>query len=213
MDHITIANRAIARIGGIKIQSFIEPGPSGHIVPETYNSVLDDLLGKYPWHFTKKKGALTRLTETPVIGWAYKFQLPPDRLAPPRAIFNSSTDRRPFTDWEPQGDCILSDAPQLWALYQWRAEPNWWPTYFTELVVLTVAAELAGALREDWALRRSLRADAYGSEQYQGEGGQFSVCTALDAQAQPSEVIDGGRNPLTEVRFGPGDARAGFEGW
>jgi hypothetical protein len=213
MDHVTIANRAVARIGGIPIQSFDVPGPSGHIVPQTYNAVLDDLLGKYPWHFTKKKAALARLTDPPLIGWTYAFQLPSDRLAPPRAIYNASNDRRPFMDWEPEGDKILTDAEQLWASYQWRPDPNWWPTYFRELVILAVAAELAGALREDWNLRKSLRREVYGEEQYQGEGGQFGVCSALDAQSAPSDVIDGGRNPLTAVRYSPGDARSGFEDW
>lgn len=212
MDDVTIANRAVARIGGIQIQSFANPGPSGHIVPQTYNAVLEDLLGKYPWHFTKKKAALQR-SASPTPGWTWRFQLPPDRLAPPRAIFNSATERRPFHDWEPMGDAILSNAEQLYAIYQWRPSPDWWPTYFRELVIMAVKAELAGGLREDWALRKSLRLEVYGSEQYQGEGGQFAVATSLDAQAQPSQEIDGGRNPLTEVRYSPGDARYGFEDW
>jgi len=213
MDHATIANRALARIGALAINSFAEPGPSEHIVPETYFAVLDDLLGKYPWHFTKKRVALERLTEVPLITWAYTFKLPADRLAPPRVIYNSASDDRPFTGWEPHGDTILSNETQLWAVIQWRPDPDWWPTYFRELVVLAVAAELAGAVREDWALRKSIRAEVYGSEQYQGEGGQFAVATSLDAQSAPSQQIDGGRNPLTEVRYMPGDARGGFEDW
>lgn len=213
MDDVTIANRAIARIGGIQIQSFAVPGPSGPIVPDTYNSVLEDILGKYPWHFTKKFAPLSRETLPPVRRWTYQFLLPADRLAPPRAIFNSKDDTRPYTLWEPAGQHILSDAETLWAQYQWRPSPDWWPTYFRELIILAVMAELAGGLREDWTLRDKLRRQVYGDEQYQGEGGQFAVCAALDAQAAPSPVIDGGRNPLTAVRFSPGDARAGFEDW
>lgn len=211
MDDVTIANRAIARIGGIQIQSFDVPGPSGHIVPTTYNAVVEDLLGKYPWHFTKKTRApLARTSDTPA-RWRYKFLLPPDRLSPPRAIWNSANSRRPFHEWEPEGNGILSNAENLWADYQWRPPVAWWPVYFRELVTLAVMAELAGALREDWALRKSLRLECYGSEQYQGEGGQFAVATGLDAQAQPSPEIDGDHNPLTSARFLPGDARHGWE--
>lgn len=212
MDDVTIANRAVARIGGIQIQSFAEPGPSGHIVPTTYKSVTEDILGKYPWHCTKKLAALQRSAD-PTERWLYRFQLPPDKLAPPRAIYNSLTEKRPFHDWEPMGDAILSNAEQLWATYQWRPSPDWWPTYLRELIIKANMAELAGALREDWALRAKLRIEVYGSEQYQGEGGQFAVAASLDAQAQPSQEIDGGRNPLTEVRYSPGDARYGFEDW
>lgn len=211
MDDVTIANRALARIGGIQIQSFAVPGPSGHIVKATYDSVLEDLLGKYPWHFTKKTRApLSRTAETPA-RWTYKFLLPPDRLAPPRAIYDSASGRRPFHDWEPEGNGILTSASALWADYQWRPSPSWWPSYFRELVTLAVAAELAGAVREDWQLRKSLRGECYGSEQFQGEGGQFAVAASLDAQAQPAQEIDGGHNALTTARFSPGDAREGWD--
>jgi hypothetical protein len=213
MDDVTIANRAVARIGGIQVQSFASPGPSGFIVPETYNSVLEDLLGKYPWHFTKKKAALQRSPAPVDSGWTWAFKFANDRLAPPRGIYLSPSDRKPFHDWEPAGDGVLSNAEQLYGDFQYRPQPSWWPTYFRELVILAVAAELALALREDAGLRSRLRRDCYGDEQYQGEGGQFAVCTALDAQAQPSPIIDGGRNPLTDIRHSPGDARAGFEDW
>ena len=213
MDDVTLANRAVARIGGIKIQSFAEPGPSGPIVEETYNAVVEDILGKYPWHCTKKKVKLTRQAPDADAAWLWKFKLPSERLAPPRAIYSAAADRRPFTGWEPQGDCILSDADALWAIVQWRPDPAWWPTYLRELAVQAVAAELAGALREDWQLRARLRTEVYGSEQYQGDGGQFAVAAALDAQSAPAEEIDGGRNPLIAVRHSPGDARAGFEDW
>lgn len=215
MDDVTIANRALARIGGIKIQSFDAPGPSGHIVPETYNAVLEDLLGKYPWHFTKKvKIPLVKVGGVATGGWTHAYKLPADRMAPPRAIYDSDGENaRPFHRWEPSGDVILSNAEALYATYQWRPTPDWWPTYFRELVILAVAAELAGAVREDWQLRAKLRIDTYGSEQYQGEGGQFAVCSSLDAQAQPAQEIDGGRNPLTSARFSgvASDARDGFE--
>lgn len=211
MDDVTIANRAIARIGGIQIQSFAAPGPSGHIVPNTYTAVLEDILGKYPWHFTQKRRApLVRTAETPN-RWTYKFLLPPDRLAPPRAIWDSASSTRPFHDWEPEGNGILSNAINLWADYQWRPPVDWWPTYFRELIVMATMAELAGALREDWTLRTRLRTEVYGSEQYQGEGGQFAVATSLDAQAQPSPSIDDDHNPLTASRFTRGDARDGWD--
>jgi hypothetical protein len=214
MDHVTIANRAISRIGGIRMQSFDQPGPAGKNAVDLYWSVIEDLMGKYPWHFTKKKAALSRETDAPVFGWTYKFLLPPDRLGPPRAIYDSpAVNARPFTNWEPNGQHILANVEALWCEYPWKPDPDWWPAYFRELSNLCLMAEYAGALREDWTLRAKLRLEAYGSEQMQGEGGQFAVATALDAQAQPAPEIDGGRNPITAVRYGPGDARSGYEDW
>jgi hypothetical protein len=74
------------------------------------------------------------------------------------------------------------------------------------------------SVREDPALRRQLRLDLYGSDMYQGEGGQFGVAQSLEAQSHPAHKIDGGRNPLIDSRyspggFGPGDARNGYWNW
>jgi hypothetical protein len=211
MDHVTIANQAIARIGGIRIESFEAPGPSGSIVKDVYDAVIPDLLGKYPWHFTKKKTHLQRVEpDDPIIGWKYAYDVPNDGISPPRALYSDKSCRRPLLDWEPVGKHILTDAEAVWANYQWLAHPNFWPSYFRELAVLVVAAELAGAIREDWQLRAKFRIDAYGSEQYQGQGGQFAVCTGLDTQAAPSPEIED-RNPIMAARFNGEDARDGWE--
>ena len=67
-------------------------------------------------------------------------------------------------------------------------------------------------MREDTQLRNTLRRDAYGPPEMQGEGGQFKVACDLDAQAMPSQQPAGGRNPLIDARDGYDidDARYGW---
>lgn len=212
MDRVTIINRALSRIGCLPIQSISEPGPAGTGVVHTYDAVVEDLLGKYPWHFTKTFAALTRLTETPPLGWRSAFMLPRPRLALPRAYYENPNDDRPLNRLQPAGEKVYTATDQLFAEYQVKPEPAYWPTHFRELVNLCLGAEYALEIREDPALRRELRRDAYGPPDYQGEGGQFKVATDLDAQAAPTAAIDGGRNPLTDVRddYDPHDARCGW---
>lgn len=212
MDRVTIINRALARIGCRQIQSETEPGPAGIEVIATFDAVLEDILSKYPWHFTKRFAALSKLTETPPLGWLSAFLLPPERLALPRAHFDSATSDLPLLRFQISENKVFANCDVLYAEFQVKPDPAQWPGYFRELVTLACAAEYALEIREDPGLRNTLRRDAYGPPEYQGEGGQFKVAADLDAQAMPSPQPAGGRNPLTDSRAGydPEDARYGW---
>lgn len=213
MDRVTLINRALSRIGCLPIQSEAEPGPAGTGVVFTFDAVLDDLLSKYPWHFTKQFAALSRLTGTPPLGWTSAFLLPPDRLALPRAYFESATDDRPLTRFQLAVNEVYTLTEICFAEFQIRPQPAYMPAYFRELLVLATAAEYALEIREDVQLRQVLRRDAYGPPDMQGEGGQFKVAADLDAQAGASLQIAGGGNPLTDMRGGysADDARYGWD--
>ena len=213
MNRVTIINRALSRIGCLAVQSEAEPGPAGVGVLHTYDSVLEDLLSKYPWHFAKRFAGLTRLAKTPPKGWRSAFMLPPDRLDPPRAYYEGASEDRPTSRFELALDEVYADSDTLFAEYRFRADPRYWPGYFRELVVLALAAEYALEIREEVTLRDRLRRDCYGPPEYQGEGGQFAVAAALDAQSQPGDQPAGGFDPLTSIRHGydDDDARSGWQ--
>lgn len=213
MDRVSIINRALARIGCRRIQSEAEPGPAGLEVLDTYEAVIDDLVSKYPWHFTKGFAACSKLTETPPLGWKSAFLLPPERIALPRAFYESATSDRPLLRFQ------LADATKVYtatsvcfAEFQTVPHPANWPGYFRELVTLCLMSAYALEIREDERLSAQLRRDAYGPPEYQGEGGQFKVAADLDAQAMPSQQPAGGANPLTDSRQGY-DAEDARFGW
>ncbi len=217
VNQVAIVNRALAGIGCTQIQSFASPGPAGSGPQKTFERVLDDLVSKYPWHFAHGFGELTRLTGAPVAGWKYAFQLPSDRIGPPRALYDSQAETaRPLTRFQMSEGTVLASVERIWAFYPRLPDPSLWPGYFQELVILCCQAEYALAIREDPALRDRLRRDAYGPPEYQGQGGQFAVAALLDAQSNPSQQVADGYNPLTSFRtsgFSAEDARAGFEDW
>lgn len=212
MDKVTIINRALAGIGCLRIQSEASPGPAGMEVLETYDAVLEDLLSKYPWHFTKQFVACSREAVTPPLGWSSSFILPPERIALPRAFYDSATSDRPLLRFQLAVDRVYTATDVLFAEVQISPHPAAWPGYFRELVSLCLKAEYALEIREDAQLRNVLRRDAYGPPEYQGEGGQFKIAADLDAQAMPSQQPAGGANPLTDARQGydPYDARNGW---
>ncbi|TCD15146.1 hypothetical protein [Oricola cellulosilytica] len=212
MDKITIINRALSRIGCLPIQSEASPGPAGIGVVLTYDAVLEDVLSKYPWHFTIFFTALTALTASPPLGWSKAFQLPPQRLAQPRAYYESATDNRPLSRFQLSGNEVYTASETCFAEYQAKPPVPHWPGYFRELMTLCCAAEYALEIREDRTLRNTLRRDAYGPPDFQGDGGQFKVACDLDAQAAPSKQPADGRNPLTDIRDGydADDARYGW---
>ncbi|MDH3742176.1 MAG: hypothetical protein OER56_11330 [Hyphomicrobiales bacterium] len=210
---VEVVNFAMTRIGAHPVQSLDTPGPAGIAPAKTYSAVVLNVMSKYPWHFTKATVALERRTEAPVRGWQYRYKLPTDRIALPRAYYDSKGsafaehEGRPLTRFQLEGSEVLTDASEVWVTYQRVAPTPHWPGYFVELIILALAAELALVIREDRILRKELRIDAFGLPAQGGEGGLMGEAMSLDAQAVPAPRIDGGRNPVHDAGYLPGDIR------
>ena len=216
---VEVTNHAMTRIGAIPIQSFDTPGPAGVAPQLTYNGVLLSLMSEYPWHFSMTTMQLAQHENAPERGWTFQYTLPPDRVALPRAYYDSKDtayNRQgglSLRHFELSENLVLTDAASLWANYQRFPAVAHWPGYFVELAVLAVAAELALVIREDRTLRRDLRRDAFGPPEFRGQGGLMAVAMAMDAQAAPVPQIDSGRNPVHDAGYLPGDAREGWDDW
>lgn len=209
---IDIVNRALSRIGALPISSLETPGAAGRIPANVYNSVRDDILSKYPWQFTLRFAELSRKGAA-ANQWTGEFHLPPDRLALPRAYYETAADERPVKRFQLFQTTVCTLTDTLFADYQVLPEAAHMPPYFVELLVLATAAELALSIREDRTLRDKLRTDAYGSELYQGEGGQFAVAATLDAQSGASPQIDAGHDPVSDARYTLSDRGEEWSGW
>lgn len=196
---IDIINRALVRIGEEPLQSEEAPGADTHLA--VYDSILEMLLSLYPWSFARAVWRLARLSTAPAQHWAYAYQLPTDLLGAPRAAFNRSDRRLPFTDWRLEGRTLLTDAEEVWLEGMRKPVPVYWPGYFRELVTKAIMSELALSVMQDKAIHTALREQVYGSEAMMGEGGLLGQAKAQDAQGQPSAVVAEGSNPLIDVRY------------
>lgn len=194
-DDLKQLNIALASIGCHPLASFDAPGPAAEPPGLIYEAVRNDLLGKYPWHFTTRFAELSRKGDGQK-HWRSEFHLPPERLSLPRAYYETSGSERSLKRFELFEKTVCADTDQLYSEFQVVPSAAHMPAYFLEILRLGVAAELALVIREDRVLRRELRSNLYGSEQYQGEGGQFAVATTLDSQSQASRRIDANEGPI-----------------
>ncbi len=200
-DRIEMLNRALLRIGADPLVSEADPGAPVHL--QVYISMLEHFASK-PWSFFKQTLRLVRLDAAPAALWRYAYQLPRERVGPPRAIYQSADTRQPTTGYDLIGDQLLTDAEQIWATLMLVKPPDHWPGDFREAFTVALMAELALSVREDRALHDRLYAKAFGSPQQNGMGGLFGQALDNDSQAIPSTIVGGGASPLIDARFGYG---------
>ncbi len=197
-DRIAMLNRALLRIGADPLISEADAGAPVHLA--VYDSVLERF-GAHSWSFFKVTRKLVRLSAAPVALWSYAFQLPADRIGPPRAVYAASGSRQPTTDYDLIGEQLLADHDEIWATTLRLVGYERWPGDFREAFITALMAELALSVREDRALHDRLYAKAFGTPQQNGMGGLYGAALDNDSQAIPSTVVGGGVNPLIDVRF------------
>ena len=191
-------NRALLRIGANPLTTEADPGAPVHLA--VYDSVLENFAA-HPWTFCKHTVRLARRSAAPAQLWAYAFQLPSDRIGPPRSVYASADSRQPTTAYDLVGDQLLTDQAEIWVTYVRTVAPVRWPGDFREAFTTALMAELALSVREDRALHDRLYQKAFGTPQQGGLGGLFGKALDTDNMAVPSTVVGGGYNPLVDVRF------------
>ena len=196
IDRITLVNRALARCGLGGIESFDEDTDLAQTAGVLYLEVVEGVLGAAPWACTLSDAELVRLATPPASSpYAFAFQLPADRIAPPRTVRGSPRDR-PTTAFDVRGDVLLSDLSGLWIEYQRLVEPAELPPYLRTLIARTLAAEFAGALASNQGLRQTLDYEAFGAPSEMRMGGLMGQALLLEAQSKPSRTVAGGDAPL-----------------
>lgn len=188
---ITICSDALLLVGAKAITSFNDGTDESSVCDRLYPDIRDSTLVMYPWSFNTKKIQLARLLTAPGSVWKYAYQLPGDRLAGPRAVYDTAavgaTVRK---DWEIQGDQLLTNLEYVYIDYQYSVGEFAWPAYFVQLMKYMVAWHIAEAITEqqDKALRWERK--AVGDPAENGRGGYFRTATQIDGQSQPSRIID-----------------------
>lgn len=199
---IDIIDRARVRMGSGPLQS--EGAPGADVAIAIYDDVLRLLVSLKPFSCARRIYQLVRVDPLPQPAFRkYRYKLPSERLGPPLAVFKERAGERgprPFTDWELEGDCVLTDAEEVWAQVPILPAPETWHPLLREAVILACAAEFAIVIRQDEALAEGLRRRVYGDDRVPGDIGLLQKAATADAQSQPSTVmqIDGG--PLVSVR-------------
>lgn len=211
VDHRTIVNAALARIGASPLGSLTAETAKARQVSAVYYDTIDALLAK-DWSFNGKTYALDAVPAdaahdyvaadaTYKTGWRYAFYLPGDRLSLPRRVL---TDPRrpddPLRDFLIEQDVLYADRTPLWAAVSVRADPAAWPAEFRLAAIVAAAAALCVPMSHDKDLAEALRGEAFGSPQEGGAGGLFGRALTAD-QGRARTKAPNWRDPLTEARW------------
>lgn len=188
---VRICSDALLLLGAKAITSFNDGTDEASVCDRLYPDVRDSTLVMYPWTFSIKKVQLAKLITTPGSVWEYEYQLPGDRLANPRAVYDTAAPGAyPQKGWEIQGDKLLTNLPQVYIDYQYQTPEYAMPQYFVQLLKYQVAWHVAEAITEQQDKSLQWRRVAIGDAAENGRGGFFRTATQIDGQHNPVRVIE-----------------------
>jgi hypothetical protein len=145
----------------------------------------------YPWSFGMKKVQLAQLITTPTTVWRYEYQLPGDKLANPRAVYNSANSGSPVQkDWEIQGDKLLTNLTSVYIDYQFSVPEYAMPQYFVQLLKYMVAWHIAETVTEQQDKATKWQRVATGDISENGRGGYMRTAMQIDGQNNPVRIIE-----------------------
>jgi hypothetical protein len=188
---VTICSDALLMLGAKAISSFNDGTDESSVCDRLYPDIRDSTLVMYPWTFNTKKIQLAQLLTAPGSVWRYAYQLPGDRLANPRAVYDTAAVGAPARkDWEIQGDQLLTNLPAVFIDYQYSLGEFGWPQYFTQLMKYMMAWHLALPITEQSDRAQYWQGVAVGAPAENGRGGYFRQAMNIDGQHNPVRVIE-----------------------
>ena len=188
---VSICSDALLLIGAKAISSFNDGTDASSVCDRLYPDIRDSTLVMYPWSFGMKKVQLAQLITTPTTVWRYEYQLPGDKLANPRAVYNSANSGSPVQkDWEIQGDKLLTNLTSVYIDYQFSVPEFAMPQYFVQLLKYMVAWHIAETVTEQQDKATKWQRVATGDVSENGRGGFFRTAAQIDGQNNPVRVIE-----------------------
>jgi hypothetical protein len=198
---VSICSQALLLLGANEITSFSDGTAPSAICNKLYPRVKSQTLGMYPWSFTLKKTQLGQLTSTPTNVYSKEYQLPTDMfLGVPRAVYASlSTGNLPkITDYEIQGDKLLTNETTIVIDYQQLVAESAMPSYFVQMMIYQMAWHLAEPVTDQTTKSDYWKTVALGTPSENMRGGYFRQAINIDGAGQSKTVI--ADYLLTEVR-------------
>lgn len=165
VTEVQVANFAIARIGGERIEAFDPPEDSteSHQVNLWFHHCRRLVLELYDWNFARKRLALAEDSNAPPDEWAYRYQYPADGIAL-RGVENPSTgvaepvQRQIEVPTSPDVKTILSNLQDMVVIYTANmTSTSIMPSSFIEVWHLCLAERLCPNVKGDEKLKDTVK--------------------------------------------------------
>jgi hypothetical protein len=203
LDLVTIANRALARLGAGMLSSLDEETDLARSVSSVLADTIDMLVARHQWNFARRT---VRLDEAgPAedrLGWRHAYQLPERLHACIKVLRDPRAPDHPERRFAIEGRMLYCDASPVWATFIVATDPELWPPAFRTAVIVAVAAALAVPVTGDIRLHQHLHEEAFGAPQMMGRGGLFAEAIAQEVASNVNRAPLWMDDPLTEARWG-----------
>jgi len=188
---LTICSDALLMLGAKPISSFDEGTDEASVANRLYSDIKNQAIVTYPWSFSFKKTSIARLITTPTNEYRYEYQLPGDRLAAPRNVYDSNAvGIPPRKEYRIMGNKLLTDYEQVYIDYQYSVPEYDLPQYFVQLLKYMVTWHLALPITDQTEKSQYWQSVAIGSPAENGRGGYLRQAMNIDGLNQPTNAIN-----------------------
>ena len=208
---VALANEALSKFGGGEIASFDDATALARAVKRTYWRVVSSLMTVTDWSFLRNIVQLNPVNMTEMAdtwlqaGWQYAYAMPPfgqgGILGMPYAYL-SAPNRADghIKDFEVQNGLIYCNVTTLYADVLQALDPAYWPPYFRNAAVDSLAYLLVMPVSGNSGLRDALKMEAIGTPEEGGRGGSLGLALLADGRNDSSDTL-GTSSPLVDARW------------
>lgn len=141
-DVTTICNLALNKLGASGIMSLDDASASAGTCKLFYEPTRDEVLRSHRWNFAIKRTELSQLSDAPLFGWAFQYELPTDCL---RVLQLNGYEQWERPDmWETEGGMLLTDEDTTHLKYIARVtDTNLFDPLFVDALSSRLAAKIA----------------------------------------------------------------------
>ena len=155
---VDVCSRALIMIGADPITSFDDGNNEALIASNMYEDIARASLVNKRWRFATNQVILNRLTEVPTGSYYAAYQLPSGWLMTHAVTVNDNP-----IEYQTYGDKLFNNASssdELVLDFTYRAEEQYWPSYFTVAVEYELAVVFAVGLARDQQLAQLMSQQA-----------------------------------------------------
>ena len=196
---LSICSDALIMLGAAPLSSFSDGTDEAQVADRLYDDVRDTVLMQYPYSWSVRKVRLSRLLDTPINEWKYKYAVPGDILGNPKAVFNSAgAGSQTVREFEIYAGGLYTNYENVWIDYQYLPEASSFPPYFVRLLKTALAAEFAEPITDQMTKAKYYHERAFGAPSENMRGGLARVSMNIDGADRPPQTIQ--EFPLADVR-------------